>query len=191
MAPPWLQEIIELAVGHSGHSSQNGVCDQILNNETQINSGFQAVGHSGHSGHSEKQSYQHFSFDADEKNHALNQNEEKQAANDALVIPLSVKDEALILAWLEYIGEQDQAQIDEVMARCRQCLDARDYFMGQALKMPKPQPATITCGTCAHFNRVTYHQRLGHCGKGEPEAVAGLWDTDRRYCEQWQQNITR
>ena len=38
------------------------------------------------------------------------------------------------------------------------------------------------CCDCAHFER-TDHPNLGHCARGQPEAPAGLWDTDRRYCE--------
>ena len=40
------------------------------------------------------------------------------------------------------------------------------------------------CGDCIHFERID-HLHLGHCAKDEPEAIAGLWDTDRRYCERF------
>lgn len=49
---------------------------------------------------------------------------------------------------------------------------------------PIPRPHKVQCGKCVHFRR-TAHPHLGHCAKGEPEAVAGLWDTDRRYCERY------
>ncbi|MEW7984121.1 MAG: hypothetical protein AB2812_15485 [Candidatus Sedimenticola endophacoides] len=42
----------------------------------------------------------------------------------------------------------------------------------------------MTCGDCIHFERID-HPHLGHCAKGEPEAIAGLWDTDQRYCERF------
>jgi hypothetical protein len=29
------------------------------------------------------------------------------------------------------------------------------------------------------------HPHLGHCTKGQAENVAGLWDGDHRYCEQY------
>jgi hypothetical protein len=55
-----------------------------------------------------------------------------------------------------------------------------------------PEPVTFnhptTCGGCVHFERITEpfrHTHLGHCAKGEPEPIAGLWDTDRRYCERF------
>jgi hypothetical protein len=48
---------------------------------------------------------------------------------------------------------------------------------------PIPRPL-VTCGTCRHFRRID-HPHLGHCAEGEPEAIAGLWDTDRRGCSRW------
>jgi len=35
------------------------------------------------------------------------------------------------------------------------------------------------------FQWCIVHPRLGHCAKSEPEAITGLWDTDRRYCERF------
>jgi hypothetical protein len=43
-------------------------------------------------------------------------------------------------------------------------------------------PAPVRCGSCAHFERINWHPHLGHCAKAEPEAPAGLWDTDPRMC---------
>jgi hypothetical protein len=43
---------------------------------------------------------------------------------------------------------------------------------------------------CQHFLPVEGHQHLGHCAKGQPEAVAGLWDSDRRLCYAHQQKET-
>lgn len=47
-----------------------------------------------------------------------------------------------------------------------------------------PRPGAVTCGTCRYFSRID-HPHLGHCTVGEPEAIAGLWDTDRRGCMRW------
>jgi post-segregation antitoxin (ccd killing protein) len=48
---------------------------------------------------------------------------------------------------------------------------------------PLPAPDNpVHCGSCTHFERIDWHPRLGHCARGEPEAPAGLWDTDRRMC---------
>jgi hypothetical protein len=49
---------------------------------------------------------------------------------------------------------------------------------------PIPRPVAVTCGTCRHYNRID-HPHLGNCAVGEPEAIAGLWDTDRRGCARW------
>ncbi len=49
---------------------------------------------------------------------------------------------------------------------------------------PIPRPHAVRCQDCAHFRR-TDHPHLGHCAKDEPEAIAGLWDIDRRYCERY------
>lgn len=49
---------------------------------------------------------------------------------------------------------------------------------------PIPRPCSVHCGDCRHFER-TAHPHLGHCTKGEPEAAAGLWDTDRRHCKRY------
>ena len=49
---------------------------------------------------------------------------------------------------------------------------------------PIPRPVDVTCGACQHFERID-HPHLGHCATGEPEAIAGLWDTDRRGCARW------
>lgn len=47
-----------------------------------------------------------------------------------------------------------------------------------------PRPVSVSCGTCRHF-RCIHHPNLGYCAVGEPEAIAGLLDTDRRGCTRW------
>ncbi|WP_115709993.1 hypothetical protein [Legionella sainthelensi] len=49
---------------------------------------------------------------------------------------------------------------------------------------PIPRPIGIYCGDCIHFIRIN-HPHLGHCAQKQPEALAGLWDTDCRYCEMY------
>ena len=59
---------------------------------------------------------------------------------------------------------------------------------GEAAELLKPNPDPwrfMRCGDCVYFERVD-HPHLGHCAKGMSEAIAGLWDTDRRHCEQYQ-----
>jgi len=99
---------------------------------------------------------------------------------------LSSDDESNIRSWLAHIEETDPAIIAEVMDKCRNDREARQYFLKRSGEVP--EPVTLNhpniCGECVHFERID-HPHLGHCAKGEPEAIAGLWDTDRRYCERF------
>jgi hypothetical protein len=58
------------------------------------------------------------------------------------------------------------------------------WCFNRAAELPIPRPVAVTCGTCRHFQRID-HPHLGHCTEGEPEDIAGLWDTDRRGCSRW------
>lgn len=79
-------------------------------------------------------------------------------------------------------------------ATCEHCGPIWLWFSGEVLGCPWcwnrvagkpiPRPCSVRCGDCIHFERVN-HPHLGHCAKGEPEDIAGLWDTDRRYCERF------
>ena len=100
--------------------------------------------------------------------------------------PMTAEEERAIHAWLGHIEETDPEIIAEVMDKCQREGEARAYFLRRSKEVPKPDPSRVThCGDCAHFERIE-HPHLGHCAKGEPEAIAGLWDSDRRYCEQYQ-----
>ena len=96
---------------------------------------------------------------------------------------LSLEDEGNIRAWLAHIQETDQNILAEVVDKCRNDLEARRYIMKQSKEIPVAVTVNhpMTCGDCIHFQR-TYHPNLGHCPKDEPEPIAGLWDTDRRFC---------
>lgn len=98
--------------------------------------------------------------------------------------PLTASEEAAIRAWLALIEETDPAIIAGVLARCQSDARARAYCLLQARELPPPD-YTATCGACRHFQRID-HPNLGHCAQGEPEAPAGLWDTDRRWCEKFE-----
>ena len=56
--------------------------------------------------------------------------------------------------------------------------------------LPIPRPRAVCCDDCKHFKRID-HPHLGHCVKGEPEAISGLWDTDRRNCDRWREASER
>jgi len=99
---------------------------------------------------------------------------------------LSPDEETSIRAWLAHIEETDSTIINEVLNKCCNESDARRYFLKRSEEVPEPVATNnhITCCDCIHFKRID-HPHLGHCAKGEPEAIAGLWDSDRRYCEQF------
>ncbi len=99
----------------------------------------------------------------------------------------SPDEETNIRAWLAHIEETDQANITEVLNKCRDDLDARRYFLQRSKEVPQTVLINerITCGECIFYKCID-HPHLGHCTKGEPEAIAGLWDTDHRYCKQYQ-----
>lgn len=79
-------------------------------------------------------------------------------------------------------------------AICEQCGPIWSWFAGKVLgcpwcwnrvaDRPIPRPTSVQCGDCTRFQRID-HPHLGHCAKGQPEAIAGLWDTDQRYCESY------
>jgi hypothetical protein len=96
---------------------------------------------------------------------------------------LSPGEESNIRAWLAHIEETDANIIAEVVDKCRDDMEARRYFLKCSEEVPESVTTNhpATCGGCIHFER-TDHPHLGHCAKGEPEAIAGLWDTDRRHC---------
>lgn len=107
---------------------------------------------------------------------------------EAETASMTAEEEKAIRAWLAHIEETDPEIIAEVMDKCQREGEARAYFLRRSKEVPKPNPLRVAhCGDCTHFERIE-HPHLGHCAKGEPEAIAGLWDSDRRYCEQYQEN---
>jgi hypothetical protein len=99
---------------------------------------------------------------------------------------LTPDEETCIRAWLAYIEEKDADIITEVLDLCSVDPNARQYFLQRAKEVPQTVQINerITCGDCIYYERIE-HPHLGHCTKGEPEAIAGLWDSDRRYCKQF------
>ena len=65
-----------------------------------------------------------------------------------------------------------------------QCGDCMHFERIDHLKISRPR--AVCCADCFHFKRID-HPHLGHCAKGEPEAISGLWDTDRRNCDRWRE----
>ncbi len=109
-------------------------------------------------------------------------------ASVAVANQLLAEEETAIRAWLAHIEEADPATIADVLAKCAANPDARAYCLEQARQIPPPPEPdyTATCGACRHFQRID-HPNLGHCVQGEPETIAGLWDTDQRRCRSFKQ----
>jgi hypothetical protein len=93
--------------------------------------------------------------------------------------------------------EMNQGRVPEHYtkhATCKQCGPVWLWFAGEVLACPWcwnriagrpiPRPMSVRCGDCSHFRRIN-HPHLGHCAQGEPEAPAGLWDTDPRGCDNY------
>lgn len=110
-------------------------------------------------------------------------------ASVAVANQLLTEEETAIRAWLAHIEEADPATIADVLARCQSDVQARAYCLEQARQIPPPPEPdyTATCGACRHFQRID-HPNLGHSAQGEPEAPAGLWDTDRRWCMKYEES---
>jgi hypothetical protein len=76
-------------------------------------------------------------------------------------------------------------------ATCERCGPIWLWFSGKvqgcpwcwnrAADRPIPRPVSVKCCDCLNFKRID-HPHLGHCTKGEPEAIAGLWDSTLRSC---------
>lgn len=106
-----------------------------------------------------------------------------KVASVAVATQLLAEEESAIRGWLAHINETEPAKIAEAIAKCGSDAKTRLYCLEQASQVP-PKPEldyTASCGACRHFQRIN-HPSLGHCAKGEPEAPAGLWGTDRRWC---------
>jgi len=91
-----------------------------------------------------------------------------------------------IREWLSCIKETDPDDITEILDKCRTDSESRRYFLQLANEIPRTVNSNhwVTCGDCTHFERIA-HPNLGHCTKGEPEAITGLWDNDQRWCQNY------
>jgi len=82
-------------------------------------------------------------------------------------------------------------------ASCKQCgpvwLPTSQTVLGcpwcfnGAAGRPIPRPYPVRCAECVNFERIA-HPHLGHCAKGKPEGITGLWDADKRFCNKYLPN---
>ena len=95
---------------------------------------------------------------------------------------LEVQEEQLVRAILKHIGENSPTCVEEVLGQCRTNPDALKFWLERSKDLPgQTQLSDVSCGDCCQFKRST-HPHLGHCLANEHEALAGLWDSDRRKC---------
>ena len=63
-------------------------------------------------------------------------------------------------------------------------IDGCPWCWNRAAGKAIPRPKSVSCDGCLHFIKAD-HSHLGHCRKGKAEVIAGLWDTDLRYCNMY------
>lgn len=99
---------------------------------------------------------------------------------------MSQNEECRIHVWLAHINETNQDYINDVLNKCRADLNTRQYLLNRAKEVPETSVTfdLISCGDCSHFDRIE-HPHLGHCAKGQPEAISGLWDDDKHLCDHY------
>ena len=99
---------------------------------------------------------------------------------------LTLDEEYKIHTWLAHINETNQENIDNIINKCRTDLKVRFYLLKRSEETPHSLTVItpVACGNCTNLERIN-HPHLGHCTKGELEAIAGLWDDDHRYCESY------
>ena len=106
-----------------------------------------------------------------------------KVASVAVANRLFPEEESVIRAWLAHVDETDLAIITDVITKCGIHAGTRSWCLELARKVPPASEPDYTarCIDCRHFQR-TSHRHFGHCSQGEPEAIVGLYDTDRRWC---------
>lgn len=99
---------------------------------------------------------------------------------------LSPDEESNIRKWLAHIGETDHDNSDELINQCRNNMQTRRYLLDRSVEVPVHfrSPPSVNCCDCVHFHRID-HPNLGHCSQGQPEAIAGNWDDDSRWCKEF------
>ena len=80
---------------------------------------------------------------------------EALAANDDHRPRLNPKDKTAILRWLHFIGETDQAMIDDVLDYCAGNPEALAYYLKRAEEVPLPDDRHH-CRECRNLNSRGY-----------------------------------
>jgi hypothetical protein len=94
----------------------------------------------------------------------------------------------LLAFWRSDLDDLVQLPDEAILALGRDYLQQRDHygaeFDANTASLPSATASACRCIDCLWFERIS-HPHLGHCLAREPEPIAGLWDTDRRGCDQF------
>jgi hypothetical protein len=94
----------------------------------------------------------------------------------------------LLAFWRSDLDDLVQLPDEAILALGHDYLQQRDHYGAglatSAASAPAATARPCRCADCLWFERIR-HPHLGHCLAREPEPIAGLWDTDRRGCDQF------
>lgn len=90
-------------------------------------------------------------------------------------------DGAAVNRWLSVIREHKA----EIIGALKACAGDAATIPQMPAEDEEATECMASCCECRHFMRAD-HPHLGHCALGEPEAAAGIWGTDRRWCRVFQ-----
>lgn len=94
--------------------------------------------------------------------------------------PTTPAEEGRILAWLDHIGETDEAVIASVLGQCRRDGEARAYFLERSEEVPHYDDDRRHCRTCRNF-RGDRDPESGYCTAYGAHVV----DHPPRRCIKW------
>ncbi|MGZ8184688.1 MAG: hypothetical protein ACXWT1_22330 [Methylobacter sp.] len=94
------------------------------------------------------------------------------------------EDRAAILRWLVYIGETDEAVIDEVLQYCASTPEALAYYLRRAEEAPERQ---VQCRHCHHSDCFNAHgSSAGFCHAGVQPSGVCFWAETVHPCDRYQ-----
>lgn len=104
---------------------------------------------------------------------------------------LSATDRQKLIDYMAAIDERDPEMIDELLTECGRNPEALVWALSWADKVlagrHQPEPVTITCKSCAHFQSFNDHGGgAGACGVGAQPFGACWWANTVHQCEKHQ-----
>lgn len=103
---------------------------------------------------------------------------------------LSATDRQKLLDYMTAIDERDPEMIDELLTECGRNAEALAWALSWADKVlagrHQPQPATITCKSCGHFQSFNDHGGgAGSCAAGAQPFGACWWADTVHQCDEY------